>query len=104
MTVSAHIRWGRQFAVAGLPIAFLLPLALPAGADDTARFQLDGVLQPAHRSVDGRFEIAGKAAFTPERSTANGRFTLKTTNAPAGGGQCQSDLIWRHGFEPTIDP
>lgn len=67
--------------------------------DPPARFALDAELRPLAVSACGRYAIEASARYAPEAKSADGRYTLKSVNAPAGGCDPLPDPVFANGFE-----
>lgn len=76
---------------------WLASTAMSGAAQLPARFDLSGELRPLQRSEDGRFAVAAELRMTPEDTSVDGRYTLKSVHAPEAG--CELDGVFANGFE-----
>lgn len=98
----------RALQIAALTTLALSALTVPISvqaqhstSDDTAasRFELNAELRPVSVSANGRYTLDASARYTPEAKSSDGRFSLKTVNAPSGGCGSGIDDIFSNGFE-----
>lgn len=72
--------------------------ATDAEAPSTApALSVTAEIRPLVRSDDSRYALSAELRMTPEKRSADGRFTLKTINAPEAG--CEIDGLFANGFE-----
>lgn len=85
-----------------LRIGALLVCSL-ATADAMAaapRFTLSAEIRPLSASDDGRFNIAAEVRATPQSTSADGRYTMKSVKVPQAA--CDPLLeLFANGFEGT---
>lgn len=89
-------------AAACVALVISLVTAVAAAAEPhaaAARFAAEGAVRAEGRSADGRFAGGGEARFVPQATSADGRFTLKATQAPDGNCAPVADPIFANGFE-----
>ena len=80
-------------------LALSMAATAPAMADiESARFQVQGEIQPQSRSDDGRFALGAELKVVPEQASVDDRFVLKAINVPEAG--CDPLLeLFANGFE-----
>lgn len=98
--------WARRIRRLGVGTALALmsmPGPVAAGAEapapEPSRFRLEGGLRPLAISACGRFALDATVRFTPEATSADGRFTMKSVHVPKAGCDPFPDPLFSDGFE-----